>query len=31
MGSAFNGALPLWICALAGLVAGEVGYYWGTA
>jgi sterol desaturase/sphingolipid hydroxylase (fatty acid hydroxylase superfamily) len=26
---AFNGALPLWIRALAGLVAGEVGYYWG--
>lgn len=22
-------ALPLWVRALAGLVAGEVGYYWG--
>jgi sterol desaturase/sphingolipid hydroxylase (fatty acid hydroxylase superfamily) len=26
---AATGALPLWERALAGLVAGEIGYYWG--
>lgn len=25
----FTAALPLWVRAIAGLVAGEVGYYWG--